>query len=270
MSSIRQASEPNSVFKFLRQASPERRLRKNLSIASLAQRAILPLENRLLSVLSADEYQRLAGNLERIHFPKHGIVYEAGDTMRHATFLNRGIVSVVAITNAADAVEVGIVGREGFIGVPLILGADTACYQVVAQTRIEAVKIDSGALREHVNRSEKLQQLLLRYADVLETQIIQSVLCRVAHSLKARVARWLLMTTDSLDSDAFSVTHEQLSIVLGKHRNRVGIVTSELEKEGLVECGRGSIRVVDRKALEAVACECYGIVRQKINWIGRV
>ena len=229
-----------------------------------------PIENRLLAALPRDEFRLLAGSLESVRYPKNRILYEAGDTMRHAIFINRGMACVLAATDDCQTVEVGTVGKEGFIGVPLILGADTACYRVIARTRVEAVKVESLVLREQFNRSDKLQQLLLHYTDVLETQTVQAVVCRVAHILKQRVARWLLMTSDCLDLDAFKVTHVQMATALGKHRNRVAVAVSELEKERSIESERGSIRIVDREALKAVACECYRTLREKMNSIGQV
>jgi len=267
---MRQAESANGVFRFLRQPSPDRKIAgKRRSLASPVERATLTPTNRLLAWLPNNEYQQLAPSLQPVRFPKNEILYEAGEVMPHAIFVNSGIASVQAISDDGQRIEVATVSNRGFIGVALILGVDKACYRVVAQTRIEAVKIDTFLLRELCNRSEKLQSLLLHYADLLETQIIQAVICRVAHDLKQRVARWLLHITDSLEVDTFSVTHEQLSNALGKHRNRVGVVTGELERAGLIECGRGNIRIIERKALEHVACECYRIVKEKSDWIGK-
>ena len=269
MSGMRQG-RANSVFRFLREPLPDRKMvGKRLSRSSPNGRAILAPTNRLLVSLPKSEYQQLALSLEPVWFPKNGILYEAGEVMPDAIFVNSGIASVQAISDDGQSVEVATVDNRGFIGVALIFGVDTACYRVVAQTRIEAMKIDSLLLREMCNRSEKLHRLLLHYADLLETQIIQAVICRVAHDLKQRVARCLLHITDSLEADTFSVTHEQLSDALGKHRNRVGVVTGELERARLIECGRGNIRIVERQALERVACECYRIVKEKSDWIGK-
>ena len=270
MSSVRQSDSANSLFRFLRDPSPDRRMSgKKLSLASSFQPATVTPLNGLLALLPKAEYQEMTTSLEPVRFPKNGILYEAGAPMRRAIFVNSGIASVQAISDDGQRVEVATVGKCGFIGVALLLGVDTACYQVTAQTRIDAVKIDGLLLREWCNRSEKLQEVLLHYANLLETQIIQAVICRVAHDLKQRVARWLLHITDSLEADAFSVTHEQLSGALGKHRNRVGVVTGELERAKLIECGRGNIRIIERKALERVACECYRIVKEKSDWIGK-
>jgi len=264
---MRQPTSANSVFHFLREPSPNRKIAgKKLSPV---QRVTFPLSNRLLALLPKNEFQQLALELEPVRFPKNRILYEAGELMRDAIFVSSGIASVQAISDDGQCVEVATVSDHGFIGVALILGVDRACYRVVAQTRIDAVKIDAMLLRELCNRSEKLQQLLLRYADLLETQIIQAVICRVAHDLKQRIARWLLQIADSVGEDSFRVTHEQLSNALGKHRNRVGVVTKELERSRLIECGRGSIRIIERKALEGVACDCYRIVKDKSDWIGK-
>src|SRR6266699_3380794 len=153
--------------------------------------SVAGIENRLLTSLFRDEYELLARSLEPVRYPRNRILYEAGDTMRQAIFINRGMASVLAITDKGEPIDVGTVGREGFVGVPLILRADKASYRVMTQTRIEAVRIDSGVLREHLSRSGKLQEVLLSYANVLQTQAVQAIVCRLLHTLEQRLSRRL-------------------------------------------------------------------------------
>lgn len=237
--------------------------------SSSVPRAILKPANALLALLPENEYQQLAWGLEPVRFRKEQIVYEVGEVMRDAIFVNSGIASVQSISDRGPSVEVATINNRGFIGVALIFGVDKACYRVKAETRIDAVKIDKSVLREVCHRSEKLQPLLLQYADLLETQIIQAVICRAAHDLKQRVARWLLYMSDSLEVYSLNVTYEQLSRALGKPRKSVGVVSEELEREKLIECGRANISIIERKGLECVACECYQIVKEKSDLVGK-
>jgi CRP-like cAMP-binding protein len=130
------------------------------------------------------------------------------------------------------------------------------------------MKVDSLVLREQFNSSDTLQRLLLQYANVLQTQAVQATVCRVLHNLNQRLARWLLVTSDCLEADVFKVTHEQIATALGKHRNRVGVAASRLQREGLIECERGRIKIVEREGLKAVACECYRIVQACMDSVG--
>src|SRR6266498_2146650 len=232
--------------------------------------SVASIENRLLTALFRNEYELLARSLEPVRYPRNKILYEAGDTMRQAIFINRGMASVLAITDKGEPIDVGTVGREGFVGVPLILRADKASYRVMAQTRIEAVKIDSEVLREHFSRSGKLQEVLLGYANVLQTQAVQAVVCRPLHTLEQRLSRRLLVIIDCLDTDVFNLTHEQIATVLGRHRNRVGVVARGLQEEGLIELSRGSVKILDRQGLRAAACECYRIVKECMDAAGEV
>jgi len=248
-----------------RQTSADRKpTPKDLIASPPVEKPVAPSENRLLAAFPTQEYQRLVENSDVVSFSRDNVVYEAGDLISHAVFICRGIASVVAISQATTTVEVGIVGKEGFIGVPLILGADIGCYRVVAQTRVEGIKVDTPLLREQFNRSAKLQQVLLKYVNILNIQTVQSNICSAAHPLRRRLARWFLTTSDCLNGDVVDVTHEQLAKALGKHRNRIGLAISELEKEGVIECERANVTIVDRRELRNVSCECYRIIRDAL------
>lgn len=224
------------------------------------------VENLLLGALPFDEYDRLAAGLQPVHFPRTRVLYEAGDPMRHAIFINRGVASVLAITEDGQTIEIGTVGSEGFVGIPTILGTDRATYRVMAQTRIEAFKIDAGLLRQEFNRGDALHRLLLRYANVLQAQTVQAVVCKLFHPLQPRLSRWLLTFADCLEADDLRVTHEQMASMLCAHRNRISVAANILRKQGLIDYGRrGWIKILDRRGLKADACECYGIVRECIE-----
>ncbi len=223
------------------------------------------VENRLLAALPRDEYAYLAPMLKAVDFPKNRVLCEAGSSMRHATFIERGVASVLVLAENGLTIEVGTVGNEGFVGVPIILGADIAPYRVMSQTRIEALRINMDSLRGELNRHGKLQETLLRYANVLQTQTLQALVCKHFHSPEQRLSRQLLATSDSLKADILDVTQEQIGSMLTVHRNRVSVAVRALQKSGLIECSRRRIRILDRDGLKAIACECYGIVKECIG-----
>ena len=248
--------------------------RQNADAATEGQRQANPMmsgepasiENLLLAALPENEYDRLSAGLQQTHFPRTRILYEAGDEIRHAIFINHGVASVLAITEDGQTIEIGAVGNEGFVGIPIILGTDRATYRVMAQTRIEAFKIDAGLLRQEFNRGDTLHRLLLRYSNVLQAQTVQAVVCKLFHPLQPRLSRWLLTFSDCLETDTLEVTHEQIAGMLCAHRNRISVAANAFRKQGLIDYGRrGRIKILDRRGLKANACECYGIVREYID-----
>lgn len=182
------------------------------------------IENRLLASLPRDEYERLLPNLEQVRLPKNRIVYEAGDPTRYAYFLNDGMASLVAITEDGQTIEIGAVGSEGFIGVPIVHEVGITPYRVIVQMPLEAVRIEPDHLLDEFNRGGKLRWLLSHYAHVLELQMVQSLVCHLFHNVSQRLCRYLLVTSDCLQSDAFDITQEHIANMLGKDRSQVGSV----------------------------------------------
>jgi CRP-like cAMP-binding protein len=218
------------------------------------------IQNHILSRLSEGDFTRLQPSLEPVRYAKNRIIYEAGDPIQQAIFINSGMAALVAITEDGQTIQTGIVGNQGFIGVPLVLQAHKAPYRVVAETRIEGFRVNASALRELFNRSVKAQDVFLRYTNVLLVQLLQASVCRIQHPLDQRVSSYLLVAADCLAAETLAVTHERLAIALGKHRNRIGVVTRALQEQGLVENSRRNIKILDRNGLKASACECYRIV----------
>jgi CRP-like cAMP-binding protein len=243
----------------------ERPSSRELSMVSNSSDFDDGIRNHLLASLPRDEYAFLTPVLEAVNFPKNRVLYEAGNTMRHAIFIKRGVASVLAITEDGLTIEIGTVGNEGFVGVPIILGADTAPYRIMAQTPIDGFRIDRKVLRSAFNRGGKLQEMLLRYANVLQTQAVQTVVCKQFHSAEQRLSGRLLATSDCLEADILEVTQEQIASMLTAHRNRVSVAVRALQKSGLIECSRRRIMILDRDGLKAIACECYGIVKECIG-----
>ncbi len=159
-----------------------------------------------------------------------------------------------------------MVGSEGFIGDDIILKAGIALCRIMTQFPCEALRVEAEPLLLEFNRGGKLQELLLRYSYVLKTQLVQATVCLPFHNYRQRLCRWLLVTSDCLQSDSFDLTQEHIAIMLGKHRNRISTEAVELKKRGLIDYNRrGQMKILDRKGLEATACECYRIIRDCIK-----
>lgn len=161
-----------------------------------------------------------------------------------------------------DEIQIAAVGSEGFVGVSIVLMGDKTPNRLLAQTAVEAAKIQAEQLLDEFNRSDKLRKALLRYSQVLQTQFVQSGICNPFHTVRQRLCRWLLVSSDCLHSDSLDLTQQSLADMLGKHLNQVGRVALDLQKSGLIRYVHGRITILDRKGLETASCECYRIVKK--------
>jgi CRP-like cAMP-binding protein len=220
------------------------------------------ISNRLLAALPRAELERLAPHLEQINFPI-GTLYDAGDVVRHAYFLQSGIISLLSVTNKDQVIEVGVVGNEGMVGIPSVLRNRRAPLRTLVQIPITALKISADALQREFKRGGELQELILCYTHSLVTQIAQSVACNRYHTVEQRLSRWLLMTRDRTHSDTFHLTHEFISYMLGTTRSGVTTAAGALQEAGLIRYRRGKIKILDEIALETEACDCYRIIRDE-------
>jgi CRP-like cAMP-binding protein len=221
-----------------------------------------PSRNRLLAALPRDEYENLWSNLEPIHFPTGKIIYHAGDIVRYAYFLNDGQVSLLSITQEGTTIEVAMVGNEGTLGLPIIWRTNKTPYELMVQIPIRSgSRIKAEVFRNEFDRGGKFQDLILRYVEVLVTQITQSAVCNVFHSSAQRLARWLLLASDLVKDNTFYLTHEFISHMLGTPRSGVTKAAGALQETGLIIYSRGRITILDRAGLEKASCECYGIIR---------
>ena len=220
------------------------------------------LTNRLLSALPRAEFDRLAPHLEQVNLPKNSILYDAGDVVRHAYFLQSGMISLLSVTNKNQVLEVGVVGDEGMVGIPSALRNNRAPLRTLVQIPITALRISGSTLRQEFRRGGELQDLLLCYTHSLATQIGQIVACNRYHTNEQKLARWLLMTRDRVHGDTFNLTHDFLAYMLGTTRTNVTDAAGKLRDAGLIHYLRGKITILNGKKLEAVACECYHIIAE--------
>lgn len=231
----------------------------------LPQQIISPTKNRLLAALPREEFERLRAHLERIHLPKGKVIYEAGDRVRHAYFVTAGMASLLSSTHDGSTVEVAMVGSEGMVGLPAVLGVETSPYRIMVQIRGDAARVTARIIRETLDDSRVLRDLLLRYSHAVLMQVSQSAVCNRFHTIEQRFARWLLVTRDRTGSDSFELTQEFLSHMLGTPRTSVTAAAAALQRAELIRYSRGRITVTDLAGLEHASCECYMIVKRGID-----
>jgi CRP-like cAMP-binding protein len=218
-------------------------------------------QNHLLGALSADEFALLEAWLEPVSLPRGYVLARPGQSIEHAYFPLNGMVSVVALMSEGLGAEVATVGNEGMIGLPIFLGADSSPFHLMSQLAGDALRIRADRLQDALEADSRLGALLRTYSQAFFVQTAQNAACNGIHSISRRGARWLLATQDRAESDTFFLTQEFLAFMLGVARQSVGIAVGDLADRGLISYERGHMRVVDRAALEAASCECYGIVR---------
>jgi CRP-like cAMP-binding protein len=224
-----------------------------------------PRSNRILSATPAPEQERLLSHLEYVELRRGDVLHEAGEPMTHVYFPYSGTISVVAQMEDGSQVEVGVVGREGMLGLPLVLGTDTAPLRAFTQVSGGAMRMMAGAFKEEVARGGRLYALLLRYAQAFFVQTAQTAACNRLHPMEGRLAKWLLTTKDRAESDTLDLTQEFLSIMLGVRRAGVSEAMGVLKAGGLIGHTRGSLTVLDAEGLERASCECYEVVRNEYD-----
>ena len=219
--------------------------------------------NALLDRLPDDIRGRLLKRMQRIRVGPKGTLYEPHGRIDYAYFPLDCVISAVTVMQDGRAIEVATIGKEGAVGLPTFLGADSSPHRVFAQIAGETLRIDAKALKEETERDKSLRELLARYTVAFLAQVSQSVACNGLHPIEKRCCRWLLLTHDRVGTDELPLTHEFLAIMLGVRRASVGEVLQSLEKRKLIRNSRGSITILDRKRLEAKSCECYSNVNEE-------
>lgn len=224
-----------------------------------------PPTNRLLAALPKDEYRRLLPSLEPFPLVFGEVIYEPGDLIRYVYFPSSGIISLLAAVEDRATLEVGIVGREGMVGLPAFMGVKTSGNRAVVQGAGETMRMKATTFRKLCDNGGSLTKLLRRYTHSRLTQIAQGAACNRFHPIDARLARWLLMTRDRMGTDKFRLTQEFLSNMLGVRREGVNKAAGELQQRHLISYSRGNLTTLDRAGLKAVACRCYGIIKAEYD-----
>jgi CRP-like cAMP-binding protein len=221
-----------------------------------------PVANAILLSTPDEEFNALRKELEFVELPPHQVLHEPGEKLEFAYFLNSGMVSLVFETREGETVEVGVVGNEGFVPVSTAAGLKRSPHQAIMQVGGTGFKLSVDRLDAAMKSGPRLQELLHRYAALHGLQVAQTAGCNRLHDLDQRLARWLLLTQDRVGSGLLRITHDFLATMLGTDRPSVSLAAGALQKKKIIEYTHGAVRVLNRKKLESLACECYGVIQQ--------
>ena len=221
--------------------------------------------NRLLSLLRQEDRERLHRHLEPVVLEYRRSLYDANAGIEFVYFIESGVGSLVLTMASGQAAEVGTIGNEGFVGLPVLLGDDRGPTSVYMQVPGAGLRMKVETFREELERSAPMRATMLRYAHAFFNQVAQSAACANFHSLDQRCCRWLLMTHDRMPSDQFLLTHEFLAMMLGVRRAGVTVAAGVLQRAGLIRYDRGRVAILDRKGLQERACECYAVAKAEFD-----
>ena len=223
----------------------------------------VPIANTLLAGLPLAEYQRVLAHLESVELHFGEVLYEPGDPIRHVYFPNDSLVSLLSVVDHHLALEVGMVGHEGMVGIAFALGIGVSPVRAMVQGAGTAMRMKAAPFRKEFRQSLALQQEALLYTHALMAQIAQTAACNRFHVIEARLARWLLMTRDRVCADHFRLTHEFLGHMLGVRRVGVTKAAHALKQRQLIDYNRGNIAIINGVGLEAASCSCYERVKDR-------
>ena len=237
--------------------------------SSLAPAAGTAVRNRILAALLASEYRHLLPRLEHVVLKRGEIVYRADQQIDAVYFPEDAVVAMVDTTDDRRTVEVGVIGREGLVGINIFLGGVATPDKAIVQLPGGAMKMRSKDLRREVRFGSPLQRLLLEYTRTFLAVISQSVACSQHHSIEQRVARWLLTMSDYAGGQEFVMVHESMAAMLGVRRVSITEAAQRLQASALISYRRGRILVLDKPGLGKRACECYRFIRQEYEALHR-
>lgn len=225
----------------------------------------VPPANRLISALPKKEYLSLLPELTEVSLASGEVLFERGDTVRHVYFPNTSIISLLSNLAEQSRLQVGLVGNEGVVGISVFMGIDKASTRGLVQAGGSAIKMKSATMRRISNQPSSLHTLLHRYTYSRLTQISQLSACNRFHTVPARLARFLLMTSDRTDSNGLRLTQDFLAQLLGIRREAVNIAAGAFQKQRIINYTRGMISILNRAALEKSSCSCYAIIKESSN-----
>ena len=223
------------------------------------------LHNEILLRLPPNERKPLFSKLEFVRFKTHHVLHEARRSVRSVYFVNSGLASVVSVLTDGRSVEVGLIGKEGFVGLTLLAGFRKSFTRVIAQADITAFRLDADILTGLLRHSPVLHRRLQRLLQIATVETSQLAACNRLHKVNQRLARRLLMSQDRISSKSLPLTHEFLALMLGTRRSSVSLAAGVLQDAGVINYTRGNVVILSRSALERAACECYELIRQHID-----
>ena len=220
-----------------------------------------PIRNEILMAMTPREFKLVRPHLQFVDLEQHRILYEPHRKLKFMYFPNRGIISLVVVLKTGKTVEAGIVGREGASGTALSAGLSSSAVREVVQICGDGFRIKGEVFQKLLSAIPDMRKALTRYIVLLGMQVSQTAACNRLHELEKRLARWLLMAEDSAGTPILGITHDFLATMLGTDRPSVTLAAGLLQKAGLIEYGRGTVKITNRPQLEAFACECYSVIR---------
>jgi len=219
--------------------------------------------NRILAALPTDSYQKLKPYLTPVELTHGMVLHELGEPIEYVYFPIDAVISLVIPMEDGSTVEVGLVGNDGMSGTIALVGEETATYRALVQIPDFAMRAPLAVIKEEFSRRGEFQNLLLRYMLAHLKEIEQTAACNATHSVEERLARWLLMCRERVQTDELKLTEGIISKIFSTRQATVGAAATPLLAEGLIEYHRGRIRIIDRRGLEEFSCKCYRAVKEK-------
>jgi CRP-like cAMP-binding protein len=221
--------------------------------------------NLILLALPRQERAQLFSSLEFVRLKLHQVIHEAGEVIKSAYFMNSGMGSMLTVLPDGKSVEVGLIGKEGFVGLPVIFGFKTSALRINTQADGSAYRVDVPTLRKLLPACPELERQLQRFSMVQAMQSTQIAACNRLHDVEERLARWLMMSHDRIGGETMPLTQEFLGQMLGTRRSSVSVAASILQKAGMITYTRGNVTILDKPKLAEAACDCYEIIQQQKN-----
>ena len=224
-----------------------------------------PLKNRLLAGLSEGAQQRILPKLKLVEMSLGDVIYESGQAIEYVYFPVNCIISLLYVMKSGASAEISVVGKEGMVGVAVVMGVESTPNRLVVQSHGHAYRMPATELRKEFDSHSEIRIATLRFTQVLITQMSQTAVCNRHHTIEQQLCRWLLLSLDRLESNHLHMTQELIANMLGVRREGVTEAAGRLQKLGVIEYRRGHIMVIDRTKLEALSCECYSVVRRETD-----
>jgi CRP-like cAMP-binding protein len=225
----------------------------------------LSTKNHILNALPQKDYERLHPNLEAVKLTLGEILYYPNEQIKYVYFPENAMVSIIATTPDGQSAEVGVVGREGVVGIDILMGVDSTSNECMVQLADGALRIKTEIIRKEFKQNGAFHDISLLYIHALMMQISQTALCNRLHSIEQRLSRWLLMCHDRSTSDTLTLTQDFLAVMLGVNRPTVTMTAILLQDGGFIKYSRGKITILDREGLEDFACDCYQVVKPEYD-----
>lgn len=223
-----------------------------------------PIRNKILAALSQADYQNVFSQLEPVSLAQGQVIYEADSPINYVYFPETAVFSMLSTMEDGRTVEVGPVGHEGLVGLRIFLGAEISVDQVIVHVAGEARRLRASAFKAALSAHGAMSDKLVRYTQMLLTMTARSGACNKLHSTEQQLARWLLMMSDYVGEE-LALTHELIALTLGVRRAGVTEAANGFRNGGVIDYRRGHIQIVDRRGLEAIACECYPAVKMEYD-----